>query len=108
MKSDQRPEDHMTVVAWIQMGSERRETVIEIPLGEPRDEGSLEELVHDWMQHQYGWGWSGCGYENDFSFMEGSDGASFVVTDECSIPNTQSYTRNPISGRWQARADFEA
>ena len=51
-------------------------------------EGALEGYVLDWMQFQYGWGWSGQGFENDFSFMEGDDGSCYVVTHESAIPNT--------------------
>lgn len=88
----------MKVKAWLQIGIERRESVIDIPDDELRkaacSEGSLEaaieDYVQDWMQHQYGWGWSGGGIENDFGHMEGSDAVGYVVTRESSIPRTRA------------------
>lgn len=88
----------MKVKAWLQIGIERRETIIDIPDDElrkvARQDGSLESAIEgyviDWMQHQYGWGWSGGGIENDFGHMEGSDAVGYVVTRESSIPHTRA------------------
>ncbi len=96
----------MQVQAWIQLGVERRETVIEIP-DEEFEAGKkwvaeqpgrflecwLEEYVFDWLYVQYGWGWSGAGLENDFGFMEGDEFGgygSLGVTSDSSIPNTKA------------------
>ena len=87
----------MKIRAWMQMGVERRETVIEIPDEEVRSarppggwlEAWLEEYVLDWMQSQLGWGWSGGGWDNDFACMEGSEGTGFVAVAESAIPNTR-------------------
>lgn len=84
----------MKVKAWIQMGVERRETVIEIPeeeLGNRQTqdlEQGLEDYVLDWLRTQYGWGWSGAGFDIDFAFMEGMKDGSLVVTGNSSVPNT--------------------
>ena len=88
----------MKVKAWLQMGVERRETVIEIPVDEYRAgqqvtedmEGWLEEYVREWIEHQFGWGWSGGGYEVDLGFLEGSDGAGLCVVADSAIPNTRA------------------
>lgn len=96
------------IKAWIQMGTERRETVIEVPHEEFDSvvekangdlEISMEGYVQDWIPTQYGWGWSGCGIENDFSFMEGSNSSSFAVTRTSSIPNTVHRRVRPRSER---------
>ncbi len=101
------PSKPVEIRAWIQLGSERRETVIEIPQDE-FDGGKrwaseepnrsldawLENYVLDWLHAQYGWGWSGAGYENDFGFMQGSDmggHGGLAVTQESSIPNTRAW-----------------
>jgi len=55
-------------------------------------EAWLEEYVHDWLFAQYGWGWSGAGFDNNFSCLEGSDFGGFgalAVTSASSIPNTK-------------------
>ena len=97
----------MQVTAWVQLGVERRETVIEIPdeeyqRGKKVTAGDmecwLEECVRHWMEHQLGWGWSGGGYENDFGWMEGSDGAGLCVVADSAIPNTRA-VRLDSSGR---------
>ena len=96
----------MKIRAWIQMGVERRETVIEIPdeefeAGKKCDAEQrvpalgfwLEAYVVDWLHAQYGWGWSGAGFEEDLGFMEGSDtggNEQLVVTSDSSIPNTKA------------------
>lgn len=95
----------MEINAWIQMGSERRETTIVIPeeefesVKEAAEEGGLclesrlEEYVKDWLFAQYGWGWSGAGFEVGCGFMENfeSGGAGcFAVTSRSSIPNTKA------------------
>ena len=103
----------MEIKAFIQMGTERRETIIAIPDEEFQGgvswvEGSpkrslecwLEEYVTEWLQHQYGWGWSGAGFDNDFTFMEGSDGAGLAVVAESGIPNTIK-----VAGRTTARSN---
>ncbi len=95
----------MQVQAWIQMGCERRDTVIEIPddefeVGKNRVaelpgrclEVWLEEYVRDWLFAQYGWGWSGAGYENDYGGLEGCEfggWGALSVTSDSSIPNTK-------------------
>ena len=100
--------DAVTIHAWIQMGRERRETCIQIPAEEFKagqewvaaDETRLiecwlERYVFDWLYVQYGWGWSGVGFYNDFSCMEGSDSGAYdalAVTSDSSIPNTRFTT----------------
>lgn len=95
----------MKIEAFIQMGAERRETVIEISKEEVENgrawckeepgrsfEGWLERYVIDWLHAQYGWGWSGGGYTNDFACMEGEASGGYgalAVTSESSIPNTE-------------------
>ncbi len=95
----------MRVQAWLQIGVERRETLIEIPEAEFEEgkrwvaedpgrrymEDWLERYVRDWLQTQYGWGWSGAGLYNDFSVEEGGEAfPAYVVTGESSIPNTRA------------------
>ena len=106
------------IKAWIQMGTERRETVIEIPREEFEGgvrhvekepykclEGGLEAYVLDWVNAQYGWGWSGCGIENDFGFMEGCDPGSLAVTSDSSVPNTVLRRVRPRPERQSASED---
>ena len=88
----------MQVQAWMQMGCERRETVIEIPDEEYQaalkvpcyTEVRLEEYVRQWMECEVGWGWSGGGFENDFGCMEGSEGAGLAAVSDSAIPNTRA------------------
>ncbi|MFC1530671.1 hypothetical protein ACFL5T_00195 [Gemmatimonadota bacterium] len=97
----------MKIIAWINMGVERRETVIEIPDAQYEAqkeriredpncslEAWLEEYVFDWLYAQFGWGWSGGEYENNFGFMENAlngGSGSLVTTAISSIPNTRAY-----------------
>ena len=83
--------------AWMQLGVERRETVIEIPDEEyaagrrlgPDLEVWIEELVLEWIRNTYGWGWSGEGYVNDFGFLEHDRPTSGVCTvADSAEPNT--------------------
>lgn len=89
----------MRIKAWMRGGKERRETVIEIPPKEARAghlsarnpadlEAWLEKYVFQWIECQFGWGWSGGGFENDFSCMEGPGGAGLCVVSESAVPNT--------------------
>ena len=83
----------------MQMGTERRETKFDIPADEfqggvdrCREGGDLdswiEEYVFQWIECQFGWGWSGGGFENDFSCMEGSEGVGLWVVSDSAVPNT--------------------
>jgi hypothetical protein len=101
-------DDHVTIHAWIKMGSEQRVTCIRIPARKYLDsvdhgadlEVWLEEFVFDWLYSQYGWGWSGVGYVNDYSCMEGNRYGGLgghTVTAESSIPNTRAMTT--LTGR---------
>ena len=95
----------MRIQAWVQMGVERRETIIEIPIDEYEGgknsaaeagrslEEWIEAYVRDWVFAQYGWGWSGAGFDNDFGCCEGSQSGgyeAYAVTSESSIPNTRA------------------
>lgn len=104
----------MKVKAWIQMGGERRVTVFELPEDQVRKDSNgiplelhIEALVREWLETQFGWGWSGGGWENDFTFMEGSDGVGSVIIAEEAVPNTrvahrQAYFR-PSLEEWIER-----
>ena len=85
----------VTIRAWIQMGVERRETTIEVSYAEPGTmlDNHIEELVHDWIIHQYGWGWEGDGDEVDNGIMEGAEGTGFGAVFDSGIPNTERILR---------------
>ena len=113
----------MIINAWIQMGSERRETTIEIPDDEFKSgirsvsddsrgslEQWLEEYLLDWLAVQCGCGWSGAGYENDFSFIRGQTNDGFGalrVTADSSTPNTRSSRVCPGCGQPESQ-EFSA
>ena len=91
----------MKIKAWVQMGVERRETVIEIPEEQVQAgreycaahgesmECWYEELVLKWAETQRGWGWSGDGWHVDFTHLEGKGGEGTVVVEESAIPSTR-------------------
>ncbi len=87
----------MKIKAWMQIGVERRETVIEIPDEEyrrgqrvaPCMEAWLEEIVFQWLECQYGWGWSGAGQQNDYGALEGSEALAGL----CVVANSAANTR---------------
>jgi hypothetical protein len=96
-------EQNMKIKAWIRMGVERRETLIEISdeemesleewVGErPQNslEGALWRYVQDWLSAQFGYGWEGGGEGEDLSRNEGMPDGVLSVTSESSIPNTVS------------------
>ena len=102
----------VAIRVWILMGTERRETVIEIPREEFESgvswvaaepgrslEAWIEPYLWDWLYVQYGWGWSGAGFENDYSCMEGAHDGGYQglsVTRDSSIPNTVRRQSEPI------------
>lgn len=103
----------MKVNAWMQMGVERRETVIEIPDEEIRQvlhkveglETALDRYVLEWLMCQYGWGWSGAGMVNDFTAMEGDDELSgWVVIRDSAMPNTKHFRMGKEVPRTPKRA----
>ncbi len=95
----------MELKAWIQMGVERRETIIELTdedleIGKKSvDEDpnrTMDDLfnnyVLDWAFAQFSFGWSGGGF-NEECFNEGLDMgcyAAFWRTQVSSIPNTRA------------------
>jgi hypothetical protein len=95
----------MKVKAWIQMGCERRETTFVITAREldrvPPEELDyyVEEAVIEWIQCRYGWGWSYDGLDEDFGFMEDSEGCNLVVVDDELNPNTRRILVPPRSER---------
>ena len=91
----------MEIKAWMQLGVERRETVIEISDEEMEgferwageDPGRCFETwvwnyVQDWLFVQFGFGWQGGSYQEDLSRNEGNPDGVLSVTSESSIPNT--------------------
>lgn len=92
---------------WVQLGAERRETVVEIPEDEYKARstsqlvqengivGSIDEIVVDWLYGQFGRGWSTSDGDgaND-GFMVAVDHGFLAITVEQSIPNTRC-TRLP-------------
>lgn len=95
--------------AFVQLGTERRETIIEIPKeqwenfkqacaehGDDLDEEIYQGYIWDWLRFQYSYGWNGGGYEQDYSFLQTmSDPGSLAVTRASSIPNTVRVRRCP-------------
>lgn len=98
--------------AFVQMGTERRETIIEIPKehwenfkeaclenGDDIEEEVYQSYIWDWLRFQYNYGWSGAGYERDYSFLQQMDEAShLVVTKKSSLPNTVRMRECPDCG----------
>ena len=90
----------MKIKAFVQMGVERRETVILVPDEEVRAgekhcqengqsmEGWLEHYVLEWAETQRGWGWSGGGFDIDFAHLEGADSVGSVAVSKSAMPNT--------------------
>ena len=97
----------MEIKAFVQMGVERRETVIEIPdeeveagrrycaSNEQSMEGWLEHYVHEWAETQTGWGWSGGGFDIDFGHLEGADSVGSVAVSKSGVPNTKRIRVGP-------------
>ena len=85
----------MKINAWIQMGHERREVTFNVDelsreTPTPEDfELAIEDLVLEWIRCRFGWGWTGGGFDNDFSFMEDSESVGLVETNEVLNPRTE-------------------
>ncbi len=94
----------MKVNAWIQMGCERRELAFDVTdeeiegVGEDGLEEYVEEVIRDWMECRYGWGWSCDLMTIDLSFMEDNESPSLVMTKEVLNPRTQRLQVQPRAG----------
>ena len=110
------------ILVWIQMGTERRETILEIPAmnfemmsecsargGGTAIDKALEHIVLDWVSVQYGWGWVGAGMSRDYSSNEGcrsGGNGSYDFTCESSIPNTQTFQLRPHHDQQPTKPDL--
>jgi len=86
--------DSIKIRAWIEVGVERRETIIEMPYGEflgvlqhCHIEDLPMEYVQDWLPTQYRFGWSWDQHDWDFGYNCGMLGA----TTDSALPGTRAY-----------------
>lgn len=105
-------DEPMEIKAFVQMGTERRETIIEITKehwenfkeacaerGDDLEEEIYQSYIWDWLRFQYGYGWKGAGYERDYSFIQQmANPGHLVVTKESSLPNTVRMRECPNCG----------
>jgi len=94
----------MEVEAWIQMGSERRETTFDVTHAEifaiepERLLFYVQDTVLDWIQCRYGWGWGCHLFKHDYGHLEDSGCARFIQTDDVLNPRTVRVPRQVPDG----------